>query len=136
MSESTLRRAWQIGRTSLYHYEEFNARYLSTTLRDQKIHCADPANLNDPWDCKPWFNSQSLQDPEVFQKAMSWYHRPADQAKATLRPDLKQQWEASLRSDPKKLVKFIDGQSRSIQGMVSERRLYCLTPDPRSTLMW
>jgi hypothetical protein len=98
-------------------------------LRDQKIHCTDPANLNDPWDCKPWFNSQSLQNPEVFQKAMVWFDRLAAQAGATLRPDLKQQWEASLRSDPKKLAKFIDDQSKDIQRMVSERRTYCMTRD-------
>lgn len=129
----TPRFAAQLGIRRLYHYEEFNACYLSTTLRDQKIHCANPANLNDPWDCRPWLDSRSLQDPEVFQRVMSWYHR---QAKQPLRSDLKQQLEASLRNDPKKRDKFMDDLSKDIQRMVSKRRIYCLTPDPDSILMW
>jgi hypothetical protein len=64
---------------------------------------------------------------------MAWFHR---QAKQPLRPDLKQQWEASLWNDPKEQAKFMDDQSKAIQRMVSERRIYCLTPDPDSTLMW
>src|ERR1017187_4665739 len=131
-----LKFAGQLGIKRLYHYEKFNPCHLSTTLRDQKIHCSNPANLNDPWDCKPWLDSLSLQDPGVFQKAMTWWHHQAAQAKAILRPDLKQRWEASLRSDPKKLAKFMDEQSKDIQRMVSERRIYCLTPDADSTLMW
>jgi len=64
---------------------------------------------------------------------MSWYHR---QAKQPLRSDLKQQLEASLRNDPKKRDKFMDDLSKDIQRMVSKRRIYCLTPDPDSILMW
>jgi hypothetical protein len=125
--------AGQLGVKRLYHYEKLNADYLSTTLRDQKIHCSNPANLNDPWDCRPWLDSRSLQDPEVLQKVVAWFHRPAKQP---LRPDLKQRWEARLRNDPKEQAKFMDGQSKAIQRMVSKRRIYCLTPDPDSTLMW
>jgi hypothetical protein len=125
--------AGQLSIKRLYHYEKFNADHLSITLRDQKIHCSDPANLNDPWDCKPWLDSLSLQDAEVLQKVMAWFHR---QAKQPLHPDLKQQWEASLRNDPKEQAKFMDGLSKAIQHMVSERRIYCLTPHADSTLMW
>jgi hypothetical protein len=128
--------AGQLGIKRLYHYEKLNVGYLSTTLRDQKIHCSKPANLNDPWDCKPCLDSLSLQNSEVFQKVMSWFHRQAAQANYALRPDLKQQWEDSLRNDSKKQSQFMDDQSKSIQRMVSERRIYCLTPDADSTLMW
>ncbi len=128
--------AAQLGVKRLYHYEKFNACHLSATLRVQMIHCSSTANLNDPWVCRPWFNSRSLQDPEAFRKAMAWRHGQAAKAGTTLRPDLKRQWEASLQSDPIKLAKFIDDQSKDVQRMVCERRIYCLTPDADSTLMW
>ena len=34
--------AGQLGIKRLYHYEKFDADYLSTTLRDQKVHCSTP----------------------------------------------------------------------------------------------
>jgi hypothetical protein len=135
-TDSSPKFAGRLGINRLYHYEKFNACYLRATLRDQKIHCSNPANLNDPWDCRPWLDSQSLQESGVFQKVMSWFHRQAAQANQILRPDLKLQWEDRLRNDPKEQSQFTDDLSKSIQRMVSERRIYCLTPDADSTLMW
>jgi len=95
----------------------------------------DPANLNDPWDCKPWLDGLALRDPEVFKEVMAHYHRQS-QAKGTLCPGLEQRLGTKLRDDPKEQAEFMDGQSKSIQRMVSERRIYCLTPHADSTLMW
>jgi hypothetical protein len=40
----------QAGISRLYRYEKFRKDWLATTLREPKVHCSDPANLNDPWD--------------------------------------------------------------------------------------
>ena len=77
--------ALEAGISTLYHYEKFNPEYLATTLRERKIHCSNPASLNDPWDCRPWFDSRWLKDPEVFPEVMTWFHR---QAKEPLPPRL------------------------------------------------
>jgi hypothetical protein len=50
----------QAGITRLYHYEKFCPQWLSATLSDQKIHCSNPANLNDPWDCRPSFDAGGI----------------------------------------------------------------------------
>lgn len=44
----------------LYHYQTFDPAHLESVLRDRKVYCADPNNLNDPWDCKPWFGPQLI----------------------------------------------------------------------------
>ncbi len=62
---------------ALYHYEKFNAEYLTTTLRDETIHCSNPTNLNDPWDCKPAFDPHSLDDPDVLQREIAWREEAA-----------------------------------------------------------
>ena len=77
----------------LYHYERLDHGRLETTLRERKVRCADLNNLNDPWDCKPWFSRKSsFLDPAGF--------------------------------------------SKSLQAEIARRRIYCLTPDPLSPLMW
>jgi len=124
--EQLHRTALQNGIPTLYHYEKFNAAYLSTTLRDQVIHCSDPANLNDPWDCKPAFDPHALDDPEVLEREMAWrVPHPA-----------KHLWEKQMRADPKARIEFMIGASKSIQAMLAQRRIYCLTPKPDNTLMW
>lgn len=77
----------------LYHYQTFDPAHLESVLRDRKVYCADPNNLNDPWDCKPWFGHNSS-------------------------------------------VVHADGFSKQLQAELARRRIYCLTPDPLSTLMW
>jgi len=125
--EQTHRTAIQAGIPTLYHYERFNPEYLATTLRNKIIHCSNPANLNDPWDCKPAFDPQSLEDPEVLEREMAW-RLPQHPAKHL--------WEAKMRADPKARAEFMVGASKSIEQMLAQRRIYCLTPKDDSTLMW
>jgi hypothetical protein len=120
------RTALQNGIPNLYHYEKFNPTHLATTLRDKVIHCSNPANLNDPWDCKPAFDPHSLDDPQVLEREMAWrQEHPA-----------KQLWATQMRENPQARVEFMIGASESMQKMLAQRRIYCLTPKPDSTLMW
>jgi hypothetical protein len=59
----TPRTAWAAGLKRLYHYEKFNPNYLADVLTKQRAHCSDPANLNVPWDCMPWFDGEARDDP-------------------------------------------------------------------------
>jgi hypothetical protein len=64
---------------------------------------------------------------------MSWYHR---QAKEPLPPRVKEELEAGIRTSKEKAEDFMAGLAKSFQQMISERRVYCLTPDAESILMW
>src|SRR6185437_10691555 len=44
--------------------------------------------------------------------------------------------ESMLRANDRLRQKFIDGFSTCNQLVIRDQRLYCLTPDPCSTLMW
>jgi hypothetical protein len=125
--------AQMAGITRLYHYERFKEEYLSTVLREHKVHCSSPPNLNDPWDCKPWFNSHSLEDPETLEAAIESFYRHAGD---DLQYNLKALWEDRLRNSHEERVNFIERASRLNIEIISGRRIYCLTPHPDSTLMW
>lgn len=51
-------------------------------------------------------------------------------------PSSQATFAARLRSDPNEQAEFRDHQPKSIQRMVSERRIYRLTPHADSNLMW
>src|SRR5215472_11992557 len=64
--------AGQIGLSSLYHYQDFNLdssddhlERLTDILKNHRIWCSNPANFNDPWDCKPYFDPALLNDPQT-----------------------------------------------------------------------
>jgi hypothetical protein len=60
----------QAGTSRLYRYEKFREDWLATTLREQKVHCSDPANLNAPWDCRPWFDYRPMAEDTAKLEAM------------------------------------------------------------------
>lgn len=57
---------------TLYHYQPYNPEYLSDLLTRQRIHCASPAKLNDPWDSQPWYNRKAMDDPENLARYIDW----------------------------------------------------------------
>ncbi len=56
----------------LYHWQRFDAARLEVTLKDNTIYCSWPGDFNDPWDCRPFFNTEQLSDPEELQKHIDW----------------------------------------------------------------
>lgn len=124
---SMLQNARGAGFSRLFHYETFNADFLADCLINRRVRCSDPANLNDPWDCRPWFNEQALADPKVLEEFVEWFcsFKPVAPIKEIIRRD------ADVRRSL--LEKF----SVDFMSAIPRRwRLYCLTPFPDSTLMW
>jgi hypothetical protein len=46
---------------------------IRTTVSDNTIYFSDPRSFNDPWDCKPWFIVDSLDDPGELERYVQWY---------------------------------------------------------------
>jgi hypothetical protein len=130
--------AGELGIETLYHYEPVNREYLSATLRDQKIHCSNPAKLNDPWDCRPWFDSKSLDKEDVLLKVVEWHYGQVRLGGIPpLTPHQNEQWITSLRRNQEERANLMESLSKTaLHRMLVQRRIYCLTPDPDSTLMW
>ena len=121
----------QSGYRRLYHYEEFNEEYFTGLLRDQRIHCSSASNLNDPWDCRPFFDAGFTRFPDQRRLWIEWWK--ATQGGVPIPPDeLKR-----MDSDPEHLLKEVFRLSVGFGKLICERwGIYCLTPIPTSTLMW
>jgi len=125
----------EAGIARLYHYEKFKPEWLATTLREQKIHCSNPSNLNDPWDCRPWFDHRPMvEDPSKLEAMLDHFRNTAGSELANHPKRTK--LEDLIRNSPRELRSFLAGFSESVQREICKRRIYCLTPDPCSTLMW
>jgi hypothetical protein len=131
--ENSNRAAHQAGHARLYHYEKFDVRWLTTTLRDQKIYCSDPARLNDPWDCKPTYDPASVTNPKDIEDFILWLRSIP---KERLQPQREAAFEDRLRTDTAYRNQIVEGFSTRNRSMIERRRIYCLTPNPYSTLLW
>jgi hypothetical protein len=122
---------------TLYHYESFNPENSVRTLSQGVIYCSTPSRFNDPWDCKPTFDTSGLDDPKRYEDHVQWFdaigrkHFPAlDEAERQRRIRI-------MRSDRPFLEQMIRGCSSDIARAIDSRyRVYCLSSDPTSTLMW
>jgi hypothetical protein len=74
-----------------------------------------------------------LEDPDTIEEFIVWLRSIA---KARPEPRMEAELEHRIRTNPSFRNEFIEGFSTSNHSMIGQRRIYCLTPDPCSTLMW
>jgi len=58
--------------TRLYHWQRFDEIRLRGMLADNGVYCSDPSTFNGPWDCKPHFNTEILDDPAERENHVRW----------------------------------------------------------------
>lgn len=56
----------------LYHWQKFDLARLEQQLREGTVFCSKPIDFNDPWDCRPFFNTDLLAHPNERQKHIDW----------------------------------------------------------------
>jgi hypothetical protein len=128
--------AFEEGHRVLYHWQRFDAEHLAKTLKDLVIYCSSPVDFNDPWDCKPFFNTEILNDPEENEKHVAWAVDLCRRRTAMSETDIEAMKE-TLRNDPARSTALIRDQSESMEAAILRRyRVYCLGPDFESVLMW
>lgn len=121
--------ARELGFARLYHYQRYNRDHLATTLQNNTLHFSTPANFNDPWDCKPWFDLDALARPEVRDATIDYLMRVG---KATQQSDADE-----MRSNPTLLRAMVHGVADGIiETLAQDYRVLCLTPEDLSIRMW
>lgn len=122
--------------TRLYHYERYSWDWLSQTLLGGRIFLSDTKNFNDPWDCRPCFDLSRLDDPVFYERQVAWFDRSARKRTPNLTEHEYAQKANSLRRD-RSLLESCIRQMGGLDIEIQKRyRVYCLTIDPTSMLMW
>jgi len=133
--DDPIRFAGQAGLTSLYHYQDFqpdlHTDRVTDILQNHRIYCSNPADFNDPWDCKPYFDPTLLDDPvnrSATAESLIATHIPGPNDEMIIQ---------QLRTNPTFLKEMIHRFSEHNAEFITTRwGVYCLSPDPCLTLMW
>lgn len=119
----------------LYHWQPANLGRLEVTLRRGTIYCSRPSDFNDPWDCRPFFNTELLDDPEERRKHIKWAVKICRLDGRMSEGDIEDM--ARRLEDRDLLEENVREITREMQEAVLERyRVYCMCPDISNQLMW
>lgn len=113
-----------------------NEEWLGESLTSRAIYCSKPGDFNDPWDCKPFFNTEILSDPEENERHIAWAVDICRLRTSMSGRDI-ENMKSSLRSDRPKTIELIRDISISMAEAIDQQyRVYCLGPDAGNLLMW
>jgi hypothetical protein len=117
----------------LFHYQQFKADWLRSTLLEEKIWFSNPADFNDPWDCRPFFYIPGENEPDLKERYVEWFcARNADMTEEERALNAK-----ALREDPAYFKSVVEQFSKLMTNANHEQyRVYCLSSQPDSPLMW
>lgn len=128
--------AYSDGLGTLYHWQRFDEARLSALLQTARLYCSSPKAFNDPWDCKPHFNSEVLENPAENAKHVAWAVDVCRRKTRMSEEDI-DRMRTSLGTDKAKATQLLTEISEAIGPEIDRRyRVYCLSPDVGNLLMW
>ncbi len=131
-----MRTAQQYGIKSLYHYQSWNSDWIKDALVNNRVHVSNLKNVNDPWDCRPYFQI-SVNDPLSRRNWGERLQRIFEQIPQELRDKLPSPGTGNWYDDKELLRQSIDRLREWVWQLNVERwRIYCLIPHANSILMW
>lgn len=124
------------GVTRLYNFQP-SLDYLEGNLRENHIHCSNPENFNDPWDCKPYFDPSSVADPTQRQKWIAFFREQHTGLTSEQQANVVAQFGTEWYENNALLQQSIVKTTLNVCKDNAERfRVFCLTTKPTSLLMW
>ncbi|MBI4190943.1 MAG: DUF2971 domain-containing protein [Betaproteobacteria bacterium] len=137
------RTAWDFGHRVLYHWQRFgvdtdpkHSERLAAFLRTRQLYCSSPGLFNDPWDCRPWFNTAVLQNAGERQRHADWALEVCNRHQP-MPADANERMRITLLNDPTRATELLEQAAQSLAPVIDRRyRVYCLGPDPTNVLMW
>lgn len=128
--------AYQDGHRTLFHWQAFDEKRLADSLASRTVYCSKPRDFNDPWDCRPFFNTEILRDPEENERHITWAVDICRRRTPMPERDI-EKMRTSLRNDLPNATELIRAISDSMAEAIDRQyRVYCLGPDAGNLLMW
>ena len=125
-----------MGVTSLFHYCAFYPDRFEDMIAHKRIYLSNTTNFNDPWDCRPWYDSSQIDDPEYADRLVNHLYQAARKRTPHISEEEHKQKAAQLRASREALIATMDQMSSIAVEIKKRYRVFCLTTKPSNILMW
>lgn len=110
---------------------------LARVFAEKTVYCSNPKEFNDPWDCRPCFNKEVLNDPKEYDHIVKWFVHCDRKNNPSLSEKEHEQREQELRSNRSLCESIIDQMTSGMEEAIqSQYRVFCMSIHPNSPLMW
>jgi hypothetical protein len=124
------------GIQKLYNFQP-TLDHLQSNLQENHIHCSNPEEFNDPWDCRPYFDPSSVADPEQRQKWIAFFKARHAELPLDQQADIPMLLGPEWYENTTLLEQSIRNTTLNVWNNNAKRfRVFCLTTKPTSLLMW
>jgi hypothetical protein len=119
----------------LFHYQRFVEAHLVSLLSAGQLKLSRPDSFNDPWDCRVHYQVPTESgDRERVLAYLTEMHRKHF-------PSISEAQRRRIANDfianPAKLeAAFVQMEKQMYDALCRQYRIYCLTENPASPLMW
>jgi hypothetical protein len=123
----------------LYHYQPYKADWLRQTIQHDVIYFSNPKDFNDPWDCRPRYNEDALNDAVYCKRLVDWLDTVARKWAGSdfFDENTHKKRINQLRRNPSLLRDHILKSADELEKEIHRRyRVYCLVPRADCALMW
>ncbi len=121
----------------LFHYRPFNNERLRNTILHGELYFSNPGSFNDPWDCRPWWNTKVLDDPVAFNRHLDWFNSEYRKNFPDTPEHLLLQRSEHIKSNPDILKNMMSEFSVDMASAIDGRyRVFCLSSKSDNELMW
>ena len=121
----------------LYHYQPYDEERFLQLVECRKIYFSSAKHFNDPWDCKPFYNLDALDDPVTYDRYVERFDAIGRKSAQNLTEEQRQACRDRMRTDRPFfegiIREFADGIGAQVE---TDYGVYCLTPHPLSISMW
>jgi hypothetical protein len=118
----------------LFHYQPFVEAHLVSLLSAGQLKLSRPDSFNDPWDCRVHY--QVPTDSEDRKRVFAYLveiQRKHDPSKSEAE---RRRVATYFMANPELEAAFVQMKKEMYADLCRQYRIYCLTEDPASPLMW
>jgi len=119
----------------LFHYRCFVEAHLVSLLSAGQVKLSRPDSFNDPWDCRVHY--QVPTEPEDRKRVLAYLTEMHRKQHPSISETERRRIANDFMTNPSELVAaFLEMEKQMYAALCRQYRIYCLTENPASALMW
>jgi len=119
----------------LFHYQRFVEAHLLSLLSAGQLKLSRPDSFNDPWDCRVHY--QVPTEPDDRKRVLAYLTEMHRKHFPSISEAQRRRVANDFMANPSKLdAAFVQMEKEMYAALSRQYRIYCLTEDPASPLMW
>ena len=122
--------------TALFHYCAFHPDRFEDLIANNRIYLSNTANFNDPWDCRPYFDTSRVSDPAYADRLVEYFYNAARKQTPHISEEVHRTKAAQFRASEDAMRAAIAQMSDMDAEIKKRYRVFCLTTKPSNILMW